>query len=99
MTVLDERDVTTLYTEQSERIRRIIAGQLKPADRHVADDLAQEVWLGFWKTQLRGTDVTCPAALLATMARRRVCDHYRRAHVRREQCCEDMAVYAEGMAS
>lgn len=98
MTVLDERDVTTLYAEQAERIRRIIAGQLKSADRHFADDLAQEVWLGFWKTQLRGTDVTCPAALLATMARRRVVDHYRLARVRREVCTEDMAVYAEGSA-
>ncbi|GAA4630089.1 hypothetical protein GCM10023196_054010 [Actinoallomurus vinaceus] len=98
MTILDERDVTTLYTEQAERIRRIIAAQLKPADKHVADDLAQEVWLGFWRTQLRGTDVTCPAALLATMARRRVVDHYRLARVRREVCCEDMGVYAEGAA-
>jgi DNA-directed RNA polymerase specialized sigma24 family protein len=96
MTILDERGVTDLYAEQSERIRRIIAAQLKPADKHVADDLAQEVWLGFWRTQVRGTDVTCPAALLATMARRRVVDHYRLARVRREVCTEDMAVYADG---
>lgn len=99
MTVLDERDVTNLYAEQSERIRRIITAQLKTADKHVADDLAQEVWLGFWKTQLRGTDVTCPAALLATMARRRVVDHYRLARVRREVATEDMCVFAEGIAS
>jgi DNA-directed RNA polymerase specialized sigma24 family protein len=83
-----ERDVTELYAQHADRVRRIILAGLRPADQHVADDIAQDVWVAFWQTRLRGTPVTSPAGLLATMARRRVYDHYRLARVRREITCE-----------
>ena len=94
-----ERDVTELYAQHAERVRKIIVSALRSSDRHVADDLAQEVWVAFWRTLLRGTRVTSPAGLLTTMARRRVCDHYRSARVRREVAFEDMSVFGEGVAA
>jgi DNA-directed RNA polymerase specialized sigma24 family protein len=80
----ERRDVTALYLDQQDRVRYLVARALRPADQQLAEDLAQDVWVTYWQYILRGNTVDTPAALLATMARRRVCDHYRSARVRRE---------------
>jgi DNA-directed RNA polymerase specialized sigma24 family protein len=79
-----QAQVTALYIEQQDRVRYLVARALRPADQQLAEDLAQDVWVTYWQYILRGNTVDTPAALLATMARRRVCDHYRSARVRRE---------------
>jgi DNA-directed RNA polymerase specialized sigma24 family protein len=75
---------TTIYTEQADRVRRVIAAELRAADHAEADDLTQDVFLTLWQYLLRGEAIARPAGLLTTMARHRVCDHYRSARVRRE---------------
>jgi DNA-directed RNA polymerase specialized sigma24 family protein len=76
--------VAALYVQYSVRVRQVVAAGLRPADRHQAEDIAQDVWLQFWQKVLRGDTIAHPSGLLATMARRRVVDHYRSARVRRE---------------
>ncbi|MBV9026054.1 MAG: sigma-70 family RNA polymerase sigma factor [Streptomycetaceae bacterium] len=76
--------VAALYVEHADRVRRIVAAGLRPADLDQADDLAQDVWLTLWQYVLRGNVIDRPAGLLSAMARHRVTDHYRSARVRRE---------------
>jgi DNA-directed RNA polymerase specialized sigma24 family protein len=73
-----------LYLAHSARVRRVILAELRPGDRDQADDLAQDVWLAFWRRLDRGDVLRNVPGLLAVMARHRVVDHYRRAYVRRE---------------
>lgn len=75
---------TALYAAHSIRIRRVVLAELRPADHDHADDLTQDVWLAFWRRLERGDVLRNVPALLVVMARHRVIDHYRRAHVRRE---------------
>lgn len=75
---------TALYAAHSVRVRRVILANLRTADRHQADDLAQDVWLALWRRLERGDVLRNVPALLAVMARHRVIDHYRLAYVRRE---------------
>lgn len=79
-----QQHVAALYQQHSARVRRTVACRLLPADQHLADDIAQTVWLAFWQYVLRGNTVASPAGLLSAMARCRVADHYRLARVRRE---------------
>ncbi|MFF4653591.1 RNA polymerase sigma factor [Streptomyces sp. NPDC001380] len=73
-----------LYLRLSDRVLRQVAAALRPADEHLAEDLAQDVWLDLLQYLRRGNTVASPAGLLASMARHRVADHYRSARVRRE---------------
>jgi DNA-directed RNA polymerase specialized sigma24 family protein len=73
-----------LYIEHSALVGRVAARNLRPADRHLVEDISQDVWLAAWRYLLRGNTIDRPAGLLATMARRRVVDHCRLARVRRE---------------
>lgn len=68
---------TALFTEHATRVRRVILARLRPGDTANVEDLTQEVFLGLWRHLASGHQVTRPAGLLATMARRRVVDHYR----------------------
>lgn len=86
--------LTELYRQHAARVLQIVAASLRQEDRHTAEDIAQDVWVMYWQTLLRGTVITSPAGLLATMARRRVYDHYRSAKIRRETPVSDMTIYA-----
>ncbi|MFC8247589.1 RNA polymerase sigma factor [Streptomyces chartreusis] len=74
-----------LYREHAPMVARVAARALCPHDRGLADDIAQDVWLDTWQHLLRGAELHAPADFLAMRARRRVIDHYRLAHVRREE--------------
>ena len=76
--------LTTLYTLYADQIRAVVARNLRPEDRHQADDIAQDVWLTAWQYLLRGNEIKNPRALLSQMARHKVVDHYRSARVRHE---------------
>lgn len=92
----EQRDqVTALFLRHDDRIRRMIAARLLPEDKHLADDLAQDVWLRLWQYVSRGDTIERPAGLLATMARCRVAHHYRAARTRREQSTD----YADAAAA
>lgn len=73
-----------LYAAHSARVRRVILAELRLGDRDQVDDLTQDVWLALWRRLERGDVPRSAAGLLSVMARHRVIDHYRRAHVRRE---------------
>lgn len=74
-----------LYREHAPMVTRVAARALRPHDRGLADDIAQDVWLDTWQHLLRGNEIDSPAGFLAMRARRRVVDHYRLARVRREE--------------
>lgn len=74
-----------LYREHAPMVLAVAARALRPGDRVLADDIAQDVWLDTWQHLLRGNDLRSPAGFLAMRARRRVVDHYRLARVRREE--------------
>lgn len=63
---------------------RVVARSLRDGDRHLAEDLAQDVWVTAWQHLLGGGRVERPAGWLATVARRQVRAHYRSARARRE---------------
>lgn len=75
----------SLYREYAPMVTRVAARALRPSDRGLADDIAQETWLAAWQHLLRGDTFHSPAGFLAMAARRRTVDHYRLARVRREQ--------------
>jgi DNA-directed RNA polymerase specialized sigma24 family protein len=77
-----------LYREYAPMVVQIAARALRPADRDLADDIAQEVWLATWLLLLRGDALRSPAGFLAMRARRTAVDHYRLARVRREQATD-----------
>lgn len=66
-------------------VHRIIRAGLRPGDADWADDIAQDVWLAYWRRLLSGRPIDRPAGLLVTLARRRTVDHYRSAATRRER--------------
>ncbi|MEU9663501.1 RNA polymerase sigma factor [Streptomyces chartreusis] len=74
-----------LYREHAPMVARVAARALRHHDRGLVDDIAQDVWLDTWQHLLRGNEIDSPAGFLAMRARRRVVDHYRLAHVRREE--------------
>lgn len=80
--------LTALYTDYAPLVIRTAARELRPDDRDLVDDLAQDVWLDTWRHLLRGNKVHHPAGFLATRTRRRAIDHYRLARVRREQATD-----------
>ncbi|MGF0168757.1 RNA polymerase sigma factor [Streptomyces koyangensis] len=76
--------VTTLAAEHDQLVHRVARRALRQHDQHLADDIAQDVWLTVWRLVLDGGEINRPTGLLATITRRRVIDHYRLARVRRE---------------
>jgi DNA-directed RNA polymerase specialized sigma24 family protein len=83
--------LATLYSLYADRIRAVVARNLRPEDQHQADDIAQDVWVTAWQYLLRGNEIKNPQALLSTMARHKVTDYYRSARVRREIPVDTMA--------
>jgi DNA-directed RNA polymerase specialized sigma24 family protein len=77
-------EFTAIYAAHATRVHRLVLAELRPADRHQADDLTQDVFLALWRYLQRGEQVTRPTGLLTVMARHRVIDYYRLARVRRE---------------
>lgn len=77
--------------EHQDRVRGVAANALRFEDRHLADDIAQDVWLAAWRYLLRGNDVPSrPGSFLSAMARNQVRRHYNLARTRRE-CATDPA--------
>ncbi|MEU3341829.1 sigma-70 family RNA polymerase sigma factor [Streptomyces sp. NPDC006668] len=77
-----------LYREHAPMVTAVAARALRPNDRGLADDIAQDTWLDTWQHLLRGNDLHNPAGFLAMRARRRAVDHYRLARVRREEATD-----------
>jgi RNA polymerase sigma-70 factor (ECF subfamily) len=71
----DQAAITSLYRELQPQLLRYLRHHVG----RVAEDISSEVWLGL-APQLAGFDGTGPElrALMFTVARRRVVDHYRR---------------------
>ncbi|WP_331724004.1 sigma-70 family RNA polymerase sigma factor [Streptomyces sp. NBC_00005] len=78
----------TLYRKHAPMVTAVAARALRPGDRGLADDIAQEAWLDTWQHLLRGNELRSPAGFLAMRARRRAVDHYRLARVRREEAVD-----------
>lgn len=83
--------LAALVVSHTSTVQAVIGRALRPEDRHLVDDLVQDVWLTAWQFLLRGNEITRPAGLLSTMARHRVTDHYRLARVRREVATDPTA--------
>lgn len=77
-----------LYREHAPMVLAVAARALRPGDRGLADDIAQDAWLDTWQHLLRGNTLRSPAGFLAMRARRRAVDHYRLARVRREEAVD-----------
>ena len=73
-----EDTFTQLYVSHQATVARTVSRGLRDGDRHLVEDLAQETFLRLWRYLDSGHTVEHPAALLATMARRVLADHYRR---------------------
>jgi DNA-directed RNA polymerase specialized sigma24 family protein len=73
-----------LYSDYRTRVEAYIVTRLPRPDRQLAEDLATETFLSLWKHLQAGQVIERPFGLLATMAARRVYDHYRKASNVRE---------------
>ncbi|MER7235243.1 hypothetical protein ABT348_30375 [Streptomyces olivaceus] len=63
--------LTALYTAYGVLVLRTAARALRPDDRVLADDIAQDVWLDTWLHLLRGGgELHDPADFLTTRTRR-----------------------------
>ncbi|MER5384474.1 sigma factor [Streptomyces sp. NPDC002688] len=81
-----EDGFTQLYAAFRPRIEGYIAARLPRRDSQLAEDLAAEVFLSVWRSryaQDRPVEGS-PWGLLATIASRRIADHFRRARNVRE---------------
>ncbi|GHD13320.1 hypothetical protein GCM10010313_38020 [Streptomyces violarus] len=84
--VVDADGFTILYATYRPRVEGYIAARLPRRDSHLAEDLAAEVFTSLWRshyTQGRTVEGR-PWGLLATVAARRVADHFRVARNTRE---------------
>ncbi|MFJ4633049.1 RNA polymerase sigma factor [Streptomyces sp. NPDC088847] len=86
-TVVREQ-LDTLYRQYAPMVVRTAVRALRPVDRDLADDIAQDAWLTTWQCLLRGEELRSPAGFLAMRARRSAVDHYRLARVRREEAVD-----------
>jgi DNA-directed RNA polymerase specialized sigma24 family protein len=77
---------TALHQTYRARVENYIVTRLPRPDRQLAEDLATECFLSLWRTYLEpGRTINDrPFGLLATIAARRVYDHYRLARNTRE---------------
>ncbi|MBK6040797.1 sigma factor [Streptomyces sp. MBT55] len=71
--------VAAMCAKYRARIVRLLVGEVRGADLHLAEDLAQEVFLSAWMDlgQMRATTEAQVFAWLSTIARRRTFAHYR----------------------
>ncbi|MEE1796421.1 sigma factor [Streptomyces sp. BE308] len=84
--VTDAEHFTQLHNEFRRPVESYIVNRLPGRDRHLAEDIASEVFTSLWKTyyaQGRTIDGK-PWGLLATIAKRRMCDHFRLSRNTRE---------------
>lgn len=84
---VDSDGFTQLYATFRPRVEGYIAARLPRRDSYLAEDLAAEVFLSLWRTHYapgRDGDVRHPWGLLATVASRRMADHFRLARNTRE---------------
>ncbi|MFC8724280.1 RNA polymerase sigma factor [Streptomyces bacillaris] len=77
--------LAALYAAHRGRIARLLVGEVRNADRHLAEDLTQETFIAAWLDldQMRATTEPQTAAWLTTIARRIAGHHYR---VKRNTC-------------
>ncbi|MET9183473.1 hypothetical protein ABZX88_35460 [Kitasatospora aureofaciens] len=66
-----------LYHRTSAKVSAIVARGLRREHQDLVEDLVQETYLAYWIYEGEH-EVRSPAALLATIARHIVVDHYRR---------------------
>jgi RNA polymerase sigma-70 factor (ECF subfamily) len=64
------------YSEHADSIFRFCL--LRVSDRNVALDLVQDVFMRYWDSLIRGTDVANDKAFLFTIARNGIIDWYRK---------------------
>jgi DNA-directed RNA polymerase specialized sigma24 family protein len=83
---VDSDGFTTLYATYRPRVEGYIAARLPRRDSHLAEDLAAEVFASLWRSRYtQGRPVEgSPWGLLATVASRRIADHFRVARNTRE---------------
>ncbi|MGA5487260.1 RNA polymerase sigma factor [Streptomyces pseudogriseolus] len=84
---VDTDGFTELYATYRPRVEGYIAARLPRRDSQLAEDLAAEVFTSLWRTQYapgRPVTIEHPWGLLATVARRRIADHFRVARNTRE---------------
>lgn len=79
MTTSHDQQFETIYRAHAQQITAYIGRRLYRPDRQLAEDLAAETFLRFWRTLIKGgVRVESPRALLNTIADRAVADHFRR---------------------
>jgi RNA polymerase sigma factor (sigma-70 family) len=88
MSTLIEETFTALYQEHAKLVCRMAAERLRPGDLDQADDIAQETFIRLWRNLVAGVVVERPTALLRTITRRVVIDHYRARDRRREDSAD-----------
>lgn len=71
--------LASLYAAHHSHITRLLVGEVRHADQHLAEDLAQEAFISAWLDldQLRATSEAQTVAWLRTIARRTAVHHYR----------------------
>jgi DNA-directed RNA polymerase specialized sigma24 family protein len=77
---VDTDGFTQLYATFRPRLEGYIATRLPRRDSQLAEDLTAEVFLSLWRSHYAGgrdVDVRHPWGLLATVAGRRIADHFR----------------------
>ncbi|MDX2515476.1 sigma factor [Streptomyces stelliscabiei] len=77
---VDSDGFTTLYATFRPKVEGYIAARLPRRDSQLAEDLAAEVFLSLWRSHFapgRDVEVRHPWGLLATVASRRIADHFR----------------------
>ncbi|MFG3242156.1 RNA polymerase sigma factor [Streptomyces sp. NPDC048157] len=84
--VTDAEHFAVIHKEFRRPIEGYIANRLPRRDHHLAEDIASEVFVSLWKSYYaQGNTVNeKPWGLLATIAKRRMCDHFRLARNTRE---------------
>lgn len=88
---VDTDGFTQLYATYRPRVEGYIATRLPRRDSQLAEDLAAEVFLSLWRSHYapgRDAEVRHPWALLATVASRRIADHFRLARNYRETAAD-----------
>lgn len=75
-----EARFNALFTEYQPRVQGFITQQLPRPDRQLAEDLTAETFLSLWRSIIepgRLIEDQDPFAILATIAKRRIADHFR----------------------
>lgn len=88
---VDTDGFTQLYAAYRLKVEGYIATRLPRRDTQLAEDLAAEVFTSLWRSHYapgRDTDVRHPWGRLATIARRRIADHFRLARNHRETAAD-----------